>query len=103
MEEKKDVFKWYMLFLLIAVIFTIVFTGLNYAGVFGKTVVERKVFENSYQRSAGLKQQIATYEAQIAEIEVQLADPTRDEESKKAINAQLASLRIQLKAARSRQ
>jgi hypothetical protein len=36
---------------------------IQYLGVFGKTMVEREVFESSYQYSEARKSEIATYEA----------------------------------------
>lgn len=68
-------------------------------GLFGRTVVERKVFENSYQRSAALEAQIATDEATIAEIERKLANPNLDADTKNALEAQAAAARIRIAAA----
>jgi len=102
-QEKKEFAKWWLWVLLLLVTTIPVFTALNYAGVFGKTFVERKVFEQSYQRSEGLKTQVATYEAQIVELEAQLKNPNLDEGTRANINAQLSAIRIQLRTARSKQ
>ncbi|MFW9801134.1 MAG: hypothetical protein ACFFFC_00655 [Candidatus Thorarchaeota archaeon] len=69
-------------------------------GLFGRTVIERKVFENSYQRSASLKSQIATHKAALEEIRIRLNSPDLDKTTKYNLEAQAASLRIQIKAAK---
>ena len=48
------------IFLVAITILSLVGFGLNSLGLFGKTVVERKVFENSYQRSTALTERLAT-------------------------------------------
>lgn len=100
-EERREARRWWFWGIGLIAAAAIIFTTLNYAGVFGGTVVERVVFEESYQRSAGLERQIATYNAQIAELEGQLINPNLDDAAKANINSQLAALRIQLKAAKA--
>jgi hypothetical protein len=102
-QDKKEVGKWWMWGVLLVVLTSIIFTVLGYFGVFGKTFVERKVFEQSYQRSEALKTQVVTYEAQLAELETQLNNPNLDEGDRANIEAQMAAIRIQLKTARSKQ
>jgi len=99
-KEKKDFSKWWLLISVLSALSVVMLLGLNYAGKFTGTVVERKVFENSYQRSEGLKSQIATYNAQIASLEAQLLNPNFDAGTKAYINAQLAALNIQLNTAK---
>lgn len=72
-------------------------------GLWGKTVVERKVYEASYQRSEALKSQIATDEAVVAEIQRQLANPSLDEDTRHNLEAQAAAARIRIATARSKQ
>lgn len=102
-EEMKEHGKWWMWTILLIVVSIIVFTLLSYLGVIGQTIVERKVFENSYQRSEGLKQQISIYEAQLAELNMNLQSVHLSNLDKDNIRAQVSAIRIQLRAARSRQ
>ena len=52
-QEKKEIGKWWLWILLLIAITIIMFTVLDTVGFFTKTVVERKVFENSYQYKKG--------------------------------------------------
>ena len=101
--EKKEFGKWWMWLLFLLVITGIVGAALNSAGIFTKTVVERKVFEQSFQRSEGLKQQISVYEADLAGLRARLNDTTLSPSVKAGMMAQKASIESQLRAARSRQ
>lgn len=100
-QEKKEVGGWWMWILMLTVVSIIVFTGLSYFGIIGKTIVERKVFENSYQYTAGQRQMIATYEAQLAELNTKLANPELDATTRSNMEGQVSAIRIQLAAARS--
>lgn len=89
-----------------AVICVVLMGGLGFTlsslGLFGRTVVERKVFENSYQRMEGLKAQIAQDEAVIAEIEAKLANPELDEGTRRNLEAQVMAARIRIETAKRR-
>ncbi len=102
-QEKKEFGSWWVWILTLTVFTVIVLTAFGYLGTIGKTVVEREVFEQSYQYTAGQQQKIATYEAQMAEIERQLADQDLDSQTRTNLEAQAASIRIQLNAARRTQ
>jgi len=86
------------------IIAVVVLGGLGFAldslGLFGRTVVERKVFENSYQRQASLKSRIATDEAVLAEIERKLADPNLGADTRRNLEAQAAAARIRIRTAK---
>lgn len=72
-------------------------------GLIGGTVVERKVFENSFQHSEALNSQIATDEAVVAEIERKLINPNLDADTKHNLEAQAAAARIRISTARGKQ
>ena len=97
------VFRFLPLFLLIVVVLFVVGFTLNSLDLFGRTVVERKVFENSYQRSEGLRSAIATDEAALAEIERQLSNSNLDTDTRTNLEAQAAAARLRIAANRSKQ
>lgn len=99
-EEKKEFGRWWMWLILLIAGAGIVFTLLGYAGKVGGTIVERKVFENSYQRSESLKSREAAYEAQLAQIDSRLAycDPESDLYAE--LSAQKAMLQVQIRQTR---
>lgn len=74
--------------------------GLHAVCVTGETAVERKAFENSYQRKAGIKARIANDEAALAEITRQLQNPNLDADTRTELEAQAAAIRVRLGAAR---
>jgi len=88
------------IFLIAVVILSAIGFGLNSLGLFGRTVVERKVFENSFQYTEARKTEIATYEAQLAEIDGKLANPNLDVDTRANLEAQKSALNIQLATAR---
>ena len=62
----------------------------------GDTIVEREVFEQSYQYTAGQRERIATFEAQLAEINAQLLRPDLPAGTRADYEAQAALIRVQL-------
>ena len=96
--EQREVGSWWMWILGLVIVSVIAFTALSYIGIIGKTVVEREVFENSYQYTAGQRQKMATYEAQIAEINGKLSDSSLDASTRKNLEAQRSAINIQLNA-----
>ena len=101
MSEKRAFAGWWLWVLGLVLISAAALWGLNSAGIIGKTAVERAVFENSYQRDAGIKQQIATYEAQLAEIQRQLSSTSLDAAARSNLEAQASAIRVQLAAAKN--
>jgi hypothetical protein len=87
----------------IAVLLTAIGLGTRYFGLWGETRIERKVFEESYQRSEGLKAQIANDEAVLAEINAQLENPELDTTTRANLEAQARATRIRLRTARAQQ
>ena len=93
-------FKW----LVIAVIcLTVVFGGMGLLMKPAHVAVERIVFENSFQYSEARSTEIATFEAQLAEIKVQLTNPNLEADTRINLEAQVSAIRVQLKVARSKQ
>lgn len=99
-HEKKEFGKWWVWVLFLLMITGVIFTGLNYVGLIGRTVVERKVFENSFQYSEARKTEIATFEAQLAQIERKLSNPNLDNNTRTNLQATADSIKIKLNVAR---
>ncbi len=102
-EARWTVFRFLPLFVLVLVILGVTGFFLNSAGVIGKTIVEREVFEQSYQRSTALQERIAVDTASLTEIERQLLNPNLDENTRFNLNAQAAAARVRIQTARSQQ
>ena len=91
-EEKKMITSWWIYFAILIVFTSLVFGLLNYVGIIGKTIVERKVFEQSYQKQAGDKSRMATYKAQLAQVNSKLVMSPNDQD----LLAQKAMLQVQI-------
>ena len=61
------------------------------------------MFEQSFQYSEARKSEIATYEAQLAEINSQLADPNLDEDTRRSLKAQKSAIEVRFTAAKAKQ
>lgn len=101
--NKKTMAGWWIFGLALAVLTVVVFVGLSYAGIIFQTDVERRVYEKSYQYTAGQKQKIATLRAQQAEIRSQLSDPKLNAVTRRQLKAQQAAIRVRLRAAQNQQ
>lgn len=95
-DEKKELGGWWVFILALVFVSLVVLTILGYMGKLTGTVVERKVFENSYQRSEGLKSQQFTWEAQLASINQQLLHTATDSDVYNQLMAQKAMLEVQI-------
>lgn len=102
-SEKKFVGKWWVWLVFLMICTGIVFTGLSYFGFVGKTIVERVVFEKSFQYSEARKSAVATYTAQLVEIDRKLTNPDLEKSTRRNLEAQASGLRIQLSTERSKQ
>ena len=91
------------LFLVVIVIISAVGFGLKSIGLIGSTVVEREVFERSYQRSAAIQERIAVDEAQLAEINRQLMNSTLDEGTRVNLEAQKSAINVRIATAKGLQ
>jgi len=83
------------IFFTVIVILSILAFALNSAGMFGRTVVERVIFENSFQYKQGMAQRGAILEANIAEIDMLL---NSNPENRQDLINQKSVLRSQLRA-----
>ena len=90
------------LFLVVVVVLSVVGFGLKSAGIIGTTMVEREVFEQSYQRSESLKSEIAMNEAVLVEIEHKLNNPNLDANTRSNLEAQAAAARVRIATARGK-
>jgi len=92
-SEKKEFGGWWIWILTLLVITMIIMAALNITGVIGKTIVERVVFEQSFQYREGMKQRVNTLEANIVEIDSMIALGQGDADE---LQAQKRVLKIQL-------
>ena len=102
-ETRWTFFRFLPIAVTIIVVVTVLGFGLNSLGLFGRTVVQRKVFENSYQRTEAIKAQIATDEATLAEISRKLSNHNLDPNTRANLEAQAAAARIRIATARGKQ
>jgi len=100
-KEKTYLAGWWMWILGLLVVSAVIISILSYAGMFGRTVVERKIFENSFQYSEARKTEVATFKAQLAEID-RLLSSDIDTQTRARLEAQASALRVQLQTARSK-
>ena len=91
-EEKKAITSWWIYATILLVVTNVVLITLKYSGLVGSTMVERKVFQNSYQKQAGDKARLATYKAQLAAINSKLTISPNDAN----LLAQKAMLQVQI-------
>jgi uncharacterized membrane protein len=96
MSEKTEFAGWWVWILMLLVLSVIMFTGLSYVGLIGKTVIQRKVFEQSYQRQAGDQAKLNTFLSSKAEIEAQLSRNDLSSAQRADYLAQLAAIRVQI-------
>ena len=73
--------------------------GLRATGMIGGTYLERKVFEQSYQKQAGDQERLDTFQAQLAEIDTRLAGQL-DDATRNGLQAQRSAINIQIQTVR---
>ena len=95
--------KWGMIAVVTVIAFMLVGFGTRYVGLWGDTVIERKVFEESYQRSESLKARIASDEAVLEEIEAQLTNLKLDNSTRTNLEAQARAARVRISTAKKQQ
>ena len=94
MGEKLEFGRWWIWVLILLIFSGIILTGLNYAGIIGKTYVERKVFEQSYQKKEADKEAHSTYDAQLSILRSRLNNPNLTDAKRQEIQAQIDSIII---------
>ena len=98
MNEEMSMFKkWWYMILFLVVISAITFGVLGYFNKITSTIVERNVFEQSYQKKAGDSQRMSTYRAQLAQVNRRLSTENDSEIVKQLMN-QKAMLEAQIQA-----
>ncbi len=102
-EASWTIWRFLPIFLIVIFILALLGFGLRSCGLLGETVVERKVFEASYQRTAAIKAQIANDEAVLEEIKIMLTNPSLDESTRTNLNAQAAAARMRIRTARAQE
>ena len=95
-EARWTFWKFIPLFLGAVAILFVVFFWLRSIGLIGSTVVEREVFERSYQRSEALKARIATDEAVLTEIKRKLSNVNLDVNTRHNLEAQASAARVRI-------
>lgn len=93
-------FKSLPFMLVVTLIFLAVSAVISTLYMLGHTVVERKVFENSFQRTAGLKERLATDEAVLVGLRAQLSNPNLDQNTRTNLEAQAAAIRVRIDTTR---
>lgn len=88
------------LFLMVIVLLSVIGFTTRSCSLLGNTIVEREVFENSYQRSEALKSSMSIFRAQRMAIESKLLNPNLDENTKFNLEAQLSAIEVREHALR---
>lgn len=101
-HEKKFIGKWWMWMLMLVAVSLVTFGALSYVGIIGRTVVERKVFENSFQYSETRKAAIASYNAELSEIQHKL-NGNITEQTRTNLEAAASAIRIRIATERGKQ
>ena len=94
-----DFWKGVGIFILILIIITAVGWGLG----FGNVIMERVIFENSFQYQQARDLEVNQYEAELTEIRMQLSRTDLDEATRANLEAQESAIRVRLNAAKARQ
>jgi hypothetical protein len=102
-DTRWTIFRFLPIFVFILLILGGVGFMLSSAGVIGRTIVEREVFEQSYQRSTALQERVAVDVASLTEIERQLLNPNLDANTRFNLEAQASAARVRIQTARSLQ
>lgn len=94
-ETSWTFWKFLPILIIVIVVLSAIGFGLMSMGLIGSTIVERVVFENSFQYKAGMAQRGAILEANIAEVDMLLGS---NPDNKQDLINQKSVLRSQLRA-----
>jgi len=98
-EAKRIFWKIFMMIVVAVVVLSVLSFAIKSLFFVGETVVERKVFENSYQRQESLKSEIAINEAALIEINGKLSNPNLDADTRFNLEAQASAARVRIATA----
>lgn len=94
-QEKKEFAKCWLWVSMLVILTIILLVVVSAGGKVASTIVEREVFEQSYQKRSADKEAIATYNSQLQILQRRYIDaPTREE--KAVIQAQMDSIKTLL-------
>ena len=96
-KDKKDLGKWWIWILFLVLVTVGIFTALKPAGMWW----ERQVFVESHQYKEARSSELAAFQAQLAQIQIQLITET-DENVINNLRSQQAMLNVQIQTARAR-
>ena len=96
MSEKRFVGGWWMWILLLVVVTVVVGGVLRSLGMIGGTILERKVYENSFQYSESRKSELAMWNAELANIQSLLSSPDISKEQRNTLMARQRFLKMQI-------
>ena len=102
-DTRWTVFRFLPIFVFVLLVLGGVGFLLSSGGIIGKTIVEREVFEQSFQRSTALAERVAVDTASLTEIERQLLNPNLDANTRFNLEAQASAARVRIQTARSLQ
>lgn len=68
--EKKYFAGWWLWLIFLIIIAALIGSILKYTGMIGTTIVERVIFENSFQYKEGMKQRSSVLESSLSEIDL---------------------------------
>lgn len=102
-EGKSLIWKWGLALVGVLLVSSVAFGLLRYARIIGTTVVERVVFEQSFQYKEANKARANLMNAQISELEAQLLNPNLEDSIRPNIEAQLSVLRVKLNSTKRQQ
>lgn len=101
-DDSMKILIWFIPIIVSIIVFYALFFGLGSFGKLGSTMVERKVFEQSYQRNEALNSALSTFQAQLTEIDKQLLNPNLDPNTKYNLEAQRSAINVRINATKGK-